>query len=1103
MNASALFRSLSLTALLLPVCGPSVFAADPQASATIIVTDKVIAQDIEPLGLNVGILSGGTNNATNQLFPNPGFEPIVLREIQRAKAAGPGWFEFDNMTYFELRGPGFGNGARIRFFRLVDQQGKPLPFDAGSKLNVSQAHHVVDLGEARVAMPDAKRPFGGWVATKYGETGSGGGSIRYTCSFTDPGYYGGAQETGWYVVKAVDASGNESAASQEVSATPNTRLDSGPKLVGNGGRLPDAQAGAGYWASLSAIGGQAPYTFRVVAGSLPAGIVLDATSGNLSGTPSSTPSDTAVTIEVLDAAGKADRRAYRINAPADVRQDDDKTAPDPPTNVKATPGNGSVTVTWTASPSSDVAYYKVLRSDSPAAQQEERVYLDKPLELLPGDYAFIYLRTHEMPATTSHFRVRTAKSGTQKSQLFGARDAWTYRLVPHTQPVPESMVEAGETCLEITAVGNERVSGNPAVFFPWQGYTGEDKWYSQLHPNTKYRAEVWLRSDGNLGDQGQVTFVLNGCYDGLNAKTPWKTSTRWKKYSYEFTAPAEYPTQGYHSGPGLAFTGPGRLYVDNFLLYRVDADHSAPQVPVKFALDEVVASSPPAGKKGCLRLYSLGFGDISMDANTGVFSDSNYTADWYTSVSSALTATLPAQLEYALRTGDRPETRMVPMLTLTPDFFPEEWKALIEFLGVPFDPAAGDTPEKKPFAYKRYLQRGKLGRPWTDEFREVVIEIGNETWHNKALPQWDGFGWTGAVMQGGKEYGLFARHIINDTVMQMPEWKKLDLSKKIKWALGANYSSDLEWGYGEPAMMQGPAATYLGHANYVGPKWETGDAAEKSFTDDGVQKTLLGFLMNETAKPTVDGAAKARDQLRADGRADYQLIAYEGGSSGYDHRDLRNMTSEQYGKSAAMAVAALDAWLHSSAVGYKHQCYLGYQSGNGWSSHTMPEAGGFRAHAGWLALTLRNRFGLGDSMLDTQVVDTPTLSIDNKDWPLVGAYTMKDDAGNYSVFILSRKLDGQHNGVDLGDGYTPVTLKLPFAKAKKITLHTLARPDGSPVDPRANNFAQDNVVIASKEIPTSALRSNFPINATTGGGPGGLPPGAIYLYVFEGCEKAR
>ena len=208
----------------------AVSAAEPHRPAIVVVSDKVLAPDIEPLGLNVGILTGGTNNATNQLFPNPGFEPIVLREVQRVTQAGPGWFEFDNMTWFELRGPGFGNGARVRFFRLVDGQGQPLPFDPGSKLDVSRADHVIDLGEAKVKMPDAEHPLGGWVATRYGSTGFGGGEVRYNQTFTDPCYEGGEGETGWYVVRAVDASGNESIDSDEVSATPSDARENGPRL---------------------------------------------------------------------------------------------------------------------------------------------------------------------------------------------------------------------------------------------------------------------------------------------------------------------------------------------------------------------------------------------------------------------------------------------------------------------------------------------------------------------------------------------------------------------------------------------------------------------------------------------------------------------------------------------------------------------------------------------------------------------------------------------------------------------------------------------------------------------------------------------------------
>ena len=101
-------------------------------------------------------------------------------------------------------------------------------------------------------------------------------------------------------------------------------------------------------------------------------------------------------------------------------------------------------------------------------------------------------------------------------------------------------------------------------------------------------------------------------------------------------------------------------------------------------------------------------------------------------------------------------------MTLIVDLFEEEWEALIEYLGVPYDPGI-DTPASKPYAYKRYVQRGDNGTPWTDEFREILVELGNESWHNgNRFPQWDGFGPPNWVHAGGKEYGLFAKYIFDE-----------------------------------------------------------------------------------------------------------------------------------------------------------------------------------------------------------------------------------------------------------------------------------------------------------------------------------------------------
>ena len=135
-------------------------------------------------------------------------------------------------------------------------------------------------------------------------------------------------------------------------------------------------------------------------------------------------------------------------------------------------------------------------------------------------------------------------------------------------------------------------------------------------------------------------------------------------------------------------------------------------------------------------------------------------------------------------------------------------------------------------------------------------------------------------------------------------------------------------------------------------------------------------------------------------------------------------------------------------------------------------------------------------MLQTIHNSQPTLESDNQDIPLVSSYAIKSDH-SCSLFILSRKLDGNHDGVDLGDGYTPVTLHLPFAAVAAVTRYRLESPDGSPVDPRRNNRSDLQVVIGSQEIDPANFSQDFVIDATTGGEEGGLPPGSINLFVFE------
>ena len=69
--------------------------------------------------------------------------------------------------------------------------------------------------------------------------------------------------------------------------------------------VPEAQVGVAYSAALTASGGTAPYTWQVVADSLPSGMSLDAASGALTGMPTTPTAATAVTFEVSDSGDPA------------------------------------------------------------------------------------------------------------------------------------------------------------------------------------------------------------------------------------------------------------------------------------------------------------------------------------------------------------------------------------------------------------------------------------------------------------------------------------------------------------------------------------------------------------------------------------------------------------------------------------------------------------------------------------------------------------------------------------------------------------------------------------------------------------------------------
>lgn len=1080
MNATVIGR---LGVLLVAVCFPGFFSpgevgAEP---AVITVTDEVAAEDVEPLGANLGTIAGGTNFAVNNHVWHSGFEPIVYRKLVRVEQAEDNWFfwsEFGGISNWSLLWTGFGNGAHVRFYRIVDKSGNPIPYKEGLH-DIAGADHVVFLGDDTVPEPSDIFPQGGWIANRYVQMQ---GEVRGSLRVTDVQSIKNG-ETWYYVVRAVDSEGKESGNSPEAAASPKEGIDNGPRIFYPERKpLPRAEAGKQFkegWRDgydLEVTGAKDPVVWSVIEGALPAGLQLDSKTGKISGAPSETPGPTPFTVQVKDSLARTDTLKLVLNP---AKPERDGKGPEAPVSLTATANNGSVTLSWTASSSPDVVGYRIYRSDTPSAQQQERVYISKGgLGLRNGDYAVIMLKKNFIPRSTSAPHLRKYYNGDKGGFSSNWSNNWSARCVPHPGTVPEVFKEPGESCLEITPHSSEGFLIGEYVYHKFD--SGEGQWYSQLHPGAAYRIEGWFRQEG-LGNGGKVRFMFTGEYSSLSSE-PFAVTGEWKKFSHEFTAPG-YPAKGGHIMHGISFTGPGKLWMDNFVLYRNDEKHGhRPFTPHEVSFDEFMDSIPATGKKPAIRFYNLSYHHALATSMFGNYPNQSYNISWDSGVGGQPKATFHQCFEYALATGDTPATRCVPYLTVAEEYSEAEWKAIVEYVGVPYDPAS-DTPDSKPHAYKRYIMRGKNGTPWTDEFREVLIEFGNETWHNGAGGYgWDGFGRPGWVHKGGVEYGMFARYMFNETVMKMPEWDKYDLGKKIKFTLGGNYTTSLSDGYVELALQQKPSVAYAGHANYVGTKWETNDSGSKSFNDRGVQKTLIG--MHTAMKKIISGAADSKNRLNAKG-IDYRVIAYEGGPSGYWTNRNNPVVDEKYGKSVAMGLAALDAWLYSSLNGYGHQCYLGFNSGKWWSSHTLPEAGGYRAHCGWLALRMRNRFARGDTMVKTSIAGAPTISKEGEDVPLLSSYALRD-RNSYSVFVLCRKLDSA----------IPVAINLPFDSVHSIDLHRLAHPDGSPADPRESNLDEQKVSIVSSRIDTAHFSKTFRINENTGGVKGGIPAGGIYLYVF-------
>lgn len=709
-------------------------------------------------------------------------------------------------------------------------------------------------------------------------------------------------------------------------------------------------------------------------------------------------------------------------------------------------------------------------------RQHWRVFYEGPVEFQLDDVV-IFEREFFWP-NPAEFHPRTSAGGIRLT--WEKKGPGSFRFVPHDANVPAEM-RGGRGCLEMTPE-----NGRAVLWYKLAGGTARTDafWYGTLDEGVTYRYEAWVRGAG-----GTITLtfgefnparVTDGYFGHKIAQT-FPLTPQWRRVGFEFVAPA--PGADGIWGATLLVEDDAPVYVDNVKLQPVyeSGDADRPFVIHRPLLKTLLDAQPAAGRKGALRAW-FGLNSASMASLLDWYCESSIGLGAFMRIESATTYTLPRALTILEATGDAPETRMVPWLMGQVTHSEEEYRQLIEYLAAPYDPAK-DSPKTKPMAHLRFTQRGH-GRPWADDFREIILEFGNENWHNRAMANWIGMGRAGTVHQGGRAMGLWVGHMVAE-IKKSPYWD----AGKFRIAFGGNYSAGVNpdgsvSGYGqEGTVAAGGAVDYHSHATYIGPRWEVGEKSQNSIDDTGFQRTL--FAHRGGNEDEWRRQQQAHERLREMG-FNVRMSAYEGGPSGFGFRAKspeEDRAGEEYGKSMAMGTAILDAWLNAWRMGWTHQCYLSFGQGRWWNSH-VSRSKGHRPSPGWLAQTLINRQLANLDMLDVTLEGAPTVStpvptrrgrgapVESRDIPMVHAHAF-GGAGRYAVALANLHLTEAQ----------PVEVQLPVDRASRIAWHYLKG------DPRHTNLDALNVTLETDVLPADRLQ-NGRISLT-------LPAGAAGVLVIE------
>ena len=228
---------------------------------------------------------------------------------------------------------------------------------------------------------------------------------------------------------------------------------------------------------------------------------------------------------------------------------------------------------------------------------------------------------------------------------------------------------------------------------------------------------------------------------------------------------------------------------------------------------------------------------------------------------------------------------------------------------------------------------------------------------------------------------------------------------------------------------------------------------------------FLIYMVGQMSQSPYWNEDKIRISFGGNYNADINPDGSESGPSGFGLRaetPEEDRAGEYYGKSTAMATAALESRLDAWSKVWTHQCYLNYGLGRWWNSRTSLLQG-FRPSPGWLVHGIINRNLANHDMLKVEVSGSPTLEAS---MPAKG----KKKAITPPAVVRAETVRAHAFG---GDGYyavapsnlnlekdTQIELRLPISSASEIALYTLTG------GPRDTNMDDKKVeVVEKKPIP--------------------------------------